>query len=143
MVEDFKAFIPDGDFWTQCLFQPFPKIFGQRSAEAGGNAMGVERQQHNGLLFQAAAMVRTPEQERFAYAKVRAWIEAVTKFAGAIENGDLGWIYLNYADRSQDPLGSYGSANINRLSQVAAKYDPGLVFQNLCPGGFKISAASI
>ncbi|RYP61977.1 hypothetical protein DL769_007490 [Monosporascus sp. CRB-8-3] len=60
MVEEFKAAIPDGDFWTQCLFQPLPTLFGQRSAEAGGNAMGVEHQAHNGLPLQAAAMVRTP-----------------------------------------------------------------------------------
>ncbi|KAI1375604.1 hypothetical protein F4677DRAFT_421859 [Hypoxylon crocopeplum] len=143
MVEEFKAFIPDGDFWTQCLFQPLPKLFGQRSAEAGGNAMGVERQVHNGLLFQAAAMVRTPEQEAFAYPKIQAWIQAIKDFAATIEDGNLEWTYLNYADRSQDPLASYGVENVRRLKEVAAKYDPEQVFQRLCPGGFKISQVKI
>lgn len=143
MVEEFKAFISDGDFWTQCLFQPLPKIFGERSAKAGGNAMGVERQAHNGLLFQAAAMVRTPEQEAFAYPKIKAWIEDVREFASTIEGGNLEWVYLNYADKSQDPLGSYGVENVKKLKEVAAKYDPDQVFQKLCPGGFKISGVKI
>ena len=43
LVKDLTAFIPDGDFITQCLFQPLPTLFGQRTLEAGGNIMGVER----------------------------------------------------------------------------------------------------
>ncbi|KAJ8119894.1 hypothetical protein O1611_g10507 [Lasiodiplodia mahajangana] len=139
MVEEIKTFIPDGDFWTQCLFQPLPKLFGERSAAAGSNAMGIERQSVDGLLFQAAAMVRTREQESFVYPKIKAWVTSVKDFAGSIENGLLEWTYLNYADKSQDPLASYGKQNVKRLQNVAMKYDPGKVFQLLNPGGFKIS----
>ena len=70
MVEEFKVAIPDGDFWTQCLFQPLPAIFGQRSAETGGNAMA-----------------RTPEQETFAYPRIKTWIQTAKGFAATIENG--------------------------------------------------------
>lgn len=102
--------------------------------------MGVERQEADGLLFQAAAMLRTPEQEAFAYPKIKAWIEAVRAFAATeIDGGLLDWTYLNYADRSQDPFGSYGAGNVRRLKDVAVRYDPDGVFQKLCPGGFKIS----
>ncbi|KAI8954529.1 hypothetical protein F4801DRAFT_587346 [Xylaria longipes] len=139
MVDELKVFISDGDFWTQCLFQPLPKLFGERSAAAGGNAMGVERQSVDGLLFQAAAMVRTPEQETFVYPKIKAWITAVKDFAATIDGGLLEWTYLNYADKSQDPLASYGKQNVKKLQGVAMKYDPGKVFQHLSPGGFKIS----
>ena len=139
LVEELKAFIPDGDFVTQCLFQPLPRLFGQRSVEAGGNVMGVEHQSENGLLLVAAAMVRTPEQEAFVYPKVKAWVQDVQKFAATIENGNLDWIYLNYADKSQDPLASYGVENVKKMRDVAAKYDPKQVFQKLCLGGFKIS----
>ncbi|KAI0391299.1 hypothetical protein F5Y17DRAFT_468321 [Xylariaceae sp. FL0594] len=142
LVGELQSHIADGDFWTQCLFQPLPKLFGENSARAGGNAMGVERQETDGLLFQAAAMVRTPEQEAFAYPKIKAWLEAVREFAAAeVEGGGLlDWVYLNYADRSQNPLGSYGPANLKRLRDVAVRYDPDGVFQKLCPGGFKISS---
>lgn len=142
-MEELKAFIPDGDFVTQCLFQPLPKLFGQRSTEAGGNMLGVERQEHNGLLFLANSMVKTPEQESFAYNKVKAWVQEVKDFAATVENGNLEWTFLNYADKSQDPLGSYGAENVKKLKDVAARYDPEQVFQKLCPGGFKISDVKI
>lgn len=105
--------------------------------------MGVERQVHNGLLFQAAAMVRTPEQEAFVYPKIKSWIGAVKEFASTIEDGNLDWVYLNYSDKSQDPLRSYGAENVRKLKDVAARYDPEQVFQELCPGGFKLASVQV
>jgi Berberine and berberine like len=139
LVEDLKAFIPDGNFITQCLLQPLPTLYGQRSAAAGDNIMGVSSQPVNGLLFVAVVMVKTPEQEAFVYPKVKAWVQKLKEFAAAIENGNLDWIYLNYADKSQSVLESYGAENVKKIREVAAKYDPTQVFQKLCPGGFKIS----
>lgn len=49
------------------------------------------------------------------------------------------YLYLDYADKTQDPLASYGSDNIAKMKAVAKKYDPSGVFQDLVPGGFKIS----
>ncbi|KAI8672946.1 hypothetical protein LRP88_02532 [Fusarium phalaenopsidis] len=139
LVQELKEFIPDGNFITQCLFQPLPALFGQRCVEAGGNVMGVERQKDNGILFLAVVMANTPEQEAFAQPKVQAWIQQVREFAATIDGGNLAWTYLNYADKSQDPLGSYGAENVKKMKDAAAKYDPQEVFQKLCPGGFKIS----
>jgi hypothetical protein len=104
--------------------------------------MGVERQTDNGVLFLATAMVKTPEQEAFAYPRVKAWVDAVREFARGVEGGGglFEWCYLNYADKSQDPIGSYGEGNVKLLREAAARYDPEGVFQTLCPGGFKISA---
>ncbi|KAG7417235.1 hypothetical protein LZL87_007037 [Fusarium oxysporum] len=139
LVEELKAFIPDGNFITQCLFQPLPTLFGQRGIEAGGNIMGMDRHKTNGILFLAVVMAQTPEQEAFARPKVQAWIKDVQEYAATIEGGNLEWTYLNYADKSQDPLGSYGAENIKKMKDAAAKYDPQQVFQKLVPGGFKIS----
>ncbi|KAL2200173.1 hypothetical protein P885DRAFT_28222 [Corynascus similis CBS 632.67] len=143
LVADLIAFIPEQDFVTQCLFQPLPALLGQRSVAAGGNVMGVDQQPHNGVLFLATAMVRTPEQEAFAYPKVKAWVDSVSEFARGIEGGLLPWRYLNYADKSQDPIASYGEDNVKFLREVAARYDPGEVFQKLCPGGFKLSEVGV
>ena len=82
-------------------------------------------------------MVKTADQDNFAYQKVRAGIQAIKRFAEA-EKGLLDWIYINYADRSQDPLGSYGEENVKLMERVAASYDPNGVFQTLCPRGFKL-----
>jgi hypothetical protein len=48
------------------------------------------------------------------------------------------FLYLNYADNSQDPFTSYGKANKARLQAVSRKYDPTGVFQKAMPGGFKL-----
>ena len=105
--------------------------------------MGVERQLHNGIMFLATAMVKTPEQEAFAYPKVKAWVDSVAEFSRGIDGGLLEWRYLNFADKTQDPMASYGEANIKLMKEVAAKYDPEQVFQKLCPGGFKVSQIGV
>ena len=46
--------------------------------------------------------------------------------------------YLNYADKSQDPFGSYGPQMKARLQAVSKKYDPNGLFQTSVPGGFKL-----
>nr|POE87140.1 bifunctional solanapyrone synthase [Quercus suber] len=144
VVEDLKILIPDGNFLTECLFQPLPRHYGQKSAENGiGNVMGVSNQPDDGVLFVAIVVVQTAEQEKFAFPKGRAWGEAVKDYAASIENGLLPWVYMNYADKSQDPLRSYGAENVQKIKDVAARYDPHQVFQKLCPGGFKISDVRI
>lgn len=139
LVEDLKQFIPTGTFTTQCLFQPLPTVFGKVSAEKGGNSLGIKEQKEDGILFVAIAMMETSGHYEFAYPKVKAWVDGVADYADTIENGKLDWVYVNYADKSQDPLASYGSENVDRLRRVAAEYDSEGVFQTLCPGGFKVS----
>lgn len=139
LVEELKQAVPEGDFVTQCLFQPLPRLFAERSAQAGGNVMGMEQHAHNGLLFLATAMMKTAEQEALAYPLVKKWIEDIQAFAGTIDGGNLSWLHLNYADKSQDVFGGYGPENLALLRRVAAEYDPDQVFQKLCPGGFKLA----
>jgi hypothetical protein len=51
---------------------------------------------------------------------------------------DNEYIYMNYASQFEDPISSYGSANVERLRRVSRKYDPQQVFQDLHPGHFKL-----
>ncbi|PVH97255.1 FAD-binding domain-containing protein [Periconia macrospinosa] len=143
LVEDLKVIVPEGNFLTECLFQPLPMKIGRRSAERGGNIMGVSEQPEDGVLWVAIAIVEKPEQEKLAYPKLQAWGEAVREYASSIDNGLLPWVYMNYADKSQQPLASYGEENVKKLKDVAARYDPGEVFQKLCPGGFKVSDVNL
>lgn len=46
--------------------------------------------------------------------------------------------YLNYAEPSQDPIGSYGDENVESLRRASREYDPRGVFQRQVPGGFKL-----
>lgn len=51
------------------------------------------------------------------------------------------YIYLNYADKTQNPLRGYGDENVEYIRAVAQRYDPDGVFQTQVPGGFKVSQA--
>lgn len=46
------------------------------------------------------------------------------------------YLYQNDASRDQNPLAKYGDANIARLREISAKYDPSQVFQKLQNDGF-------
>ncbi|KAL5335968.1 hypothetical protein BJX70DRAFT_401024 [Aspergillus crustosus] len=70
-------------------------------------------------------------------ASARNTLDSYAKLSGNY----IEYIYLNYADRTQNPLAGYGADNLDFLRSVAAKYDPQGVFQRLVPGGFKVSRA--
>lgn len=48
------------------------------------------------------------------------------------------FVYLNYAAQWQDPLASYGQANLQRLQAIAREVDADGVFTHQVPGGFKL-----
>ena len=47
-------------------------------------------------------------------------------------------LFPNDATYSQNPMESFGSANVDKLRAVSRKYDPNQVFQKLQNGGFKL-----
>ncbi|KAI1366793.1 hypothetical protein F5Y08DRAFT_119098 [Xylaria arbuscula] len=142
LVSSLQSFVPDGDFISQCVFQPLPMIISQHSVRAGGNIMGLEDNnggEDGGILFQALIQMKTEEQHVFGYAQLKAYVERVREFAASMEGGGLlPWLYMNYADKSQDVLASYGPKNVKKMREVADRYDPDTVFQTLCPGGWKL-----
>lgn len=64
-------------------------------------------------------------------------VNRIREFVKSI-GADNPYPYLDCADKTQDPLVSYGSENVKKMKAAAKKYDPFGVFQNLVPGGFKI-----
>jgi hypothetical protein len=67
-----------------------------------------------------------------------ALINRIREYAESI-GADNPYLYLNYADITQDPLAGYGAVNVKKMKAAAKKYDPFGVWQKLVPGGFKIS----
>ena len=71
-------------------------------------------------------------------------IDAANKLMDAINDeaqriGALDpFIYMNYAAKDQDPIGSYGVASVRQLQAVQEHVDPRKVFTNQVPGGYKI-----
>ncbi|KAK7755091.1 hypothetical protein SLS62_002906 [Diatrype stigma] len=133
----------DGDFICHAIFQALPAVFSRRSVERGGNVLGldreIEKEKGNAVMFQLQLAFRGGRaEERAARARV-AGFRAALKDCSVELGAAVGWEYLNYADCTQDPLATYGEANVAFLRRVAAEYDPAGVFQTRMPGGFKIS----
>ncbi|KAK7959133.1 uncharacterized protein PG986_003987 [Apiospora aurea] len=132
---------PDGDFVTQAMFQSIPTIFSQHSEERGGNVLGLDREPDNVIMLLFTLAVNGADQERVAREQMRKWSDGVMAFAQSVDAA-VQWQYVNYAYEYQDPLTSYGEANVAKIVDAAAKYDPAGVFQTRSPMGFKISNRS-
>ncbi|KAJ5050759.1 uncharacterized protein L3040_002630 [Drepanopeziza brunnea f. sp. 'multigermtubi'] len=119
------------------VYQPLPTQFATR-VPPGTNVLGLDTSlTQNSILFQLQALVGTAEDESrmdARLAEATAEIEAYAKATGQ----DTPFRYLNYANPSQDPIGSYGAENVAFLREVSAKYDPEGFFQKKVTGGFKL-----
>lgn len=119
-----------------------PSYGGVVSQRQGGNMLGLDSVHDNAVMWTAFVAV-DGDQASLALAEAEMNVmTARVREASAKLHGDMGFVFLNYAGASQDPLGSYGSANVQHMRDVAAAYDPAGVFQKRVPGGFKISRVS-
>ncbi|KAI2473662.1 FAD-binding domain-containing protein [Annulohypoxylon bovei var. microspora] len=58
--------------------------------------------------------------------------------ATAAKNMSMPYLFTNTAGMKQNVLGSFGTDNVSYIKKIAAKYDPGQVFQKLQNDGFLI-----
>lgn len=143
LYEDFLAdlwtLLPADAFETQIVFQPIPSYLAQAGERKGGNVLGLDSSlTKNAVLFLLTLKTRTAADEAVIHARGGVFFAKVGEAVKASGN-NLPFVYLNYANPSQDPLGSYGAENIELIREVSAKYDPRGFFQRRVPGGFKIS----
>lgn len=128
-----------GDWGIYTLYQPLPPAYWRQSEERGGNALGLERFNNQVLcLYQPYISWQGAEQDVLFQKAGADLVKGIDDYAKSI-GADNPYLYLNYADKSQDPLSSYGPESVKKMKAAAKKYDPFGVFQNLVPGGFKIS----
>ncbi|KAJ6439279.1 6-hydroxy-D-nicotine oxidase [Purpureocillium lavendulum] len=137
LVKDLLLTFPVGDLALQSLFQPIPKLFADIGVAKGGNMLGLDQVEGNSLLWLCAASCRTVEQETVLHRRVKAMTSELKRFAESI-SALVPWLYVNYADPTQDALESYGDESVEFMWHVARKYDPTGVFQRLVPGSFKL-----
>lgn len=128
----------DPDFLNYITFQAMPTLLFDHSVEKGGNAVGMDREKDDAILFQMQHMVRSADAEKETRKQLIAMRQELKDYYIS-EGIDVEWEYLGYADGSQDPLSTVGPENIQLFKDVAAKYDPEQVFQKRVPGGFKVS----
>jgi hypothetical protein len=103
----------------------------------GGNALGLKPATGPYFIMNMSSRWQNASDD----ARVLAFFSTIIKKvkAEAKSKGlDNDYIYMNYASQFEDPIGSYGAANVQKLKAVSAKYDPASVFINLMPGHFKL-----
>jgi hypothetical protein len=138
MVAKLLTLMPASDLTTQCLWQPIPTYIARdRSNAKGGNMMGLDNVNDNALLWLITAAVKTPEQLAIVTPYISGLNAAAEKYAQA-KGGHVDWVYLNYADPSQNPLASYGAKNVAFMKGVSKKYDPKAIFQKKVTGAWRL-----
>ncbi|KAM0443291.1 hypothetical protein ACHAQK_003654 [Fusarium lateritium] len=140
-VKDIIEKVKPANFSTIFDLQPMPSRVADYSVSRGGNMLGLERNNRDRVVAAPGAILFGGQYSEQDVALIyqlstamNARIIAQAKSLGLSED----WVYLAYGDAQQDPLGSYGRANVHHIRQVAHKYDPDGFFQKRVPGGFKI-----
>ncbi|CRK41823.1 hypothetical protein BN1723_005215 [Verticillium longisporum] len=141
LVAEMLKTVPTNDLGTQNLFQPIPKFSAEIGESRGGNVLGLDQVEGDSLMGLLACTVREPEHEKLLHEKGLEMKVALEEFANSID-ALRPWVYINYADPTQDPISSYGKANVEFLQKVSAKYDPTGMFQRRMRSGFKLPAAA-
>lgn len=138
-LADLWNLLPADAFETQIVFQPIPSYLAQAGGRKGGNVLGLDSSlTKNAVLFLLTLKTKTAADEAVIHARGGVFFANVDE-AVKTSGNSLPFVYLNYANPSQDPLGSYGVENVAFIRKVSSKYDPQGVFQRRVPGGFKIS----
>ncbi|KAH8897937.1 FAD-binding domain-containing protein [Thozetella sp. PMI_491] len=138
-LEALKVSLGASAFMPAMILQPFPSYLAGISQQKGGNMLGLDQLGENFVMWTGGVAVAGDEAAfALAEAEFNAMVARTKELSRSLQ-GDLDFIYMNYAGPNQDPLGSYGAANIQHMRDVAAQYDPTGVFQTRIPGGFKIS----
>lgn len=140
LAASLSAVVGPNNFTTNLILQPLPSYFNRNSERNGGNVIGLNRVRGNAILVVSAVSILNDDDAALALAQVH--LKAMTRNLKqhSLENdaaADL--VYMNYADTSQDPLGSYGPENVAFMKEVARQYDPTVFWQRRTPGGFKLS----
>lgn len=139
LVESLKQSVGTDNFKTWIFFQPIPSYFGQIGKQRGGNMLGLDKVHENAIMWTADVAVNSTDADHAVAEAMLSQMTAKLKEFSRSAEGSLDLVFLNYANPSQDSLGSYGQENVEHMRAVAVKYDPTGVFQERVPGGFKIS----
>lgn len=140
LVSSLSKTIGAENFNTDMIFQPLPSSFNAIGQRNGGNVLGLDRISSNAVLWTTGISIKNADDAALAIAQ--AELNAMTaelKDFARTSGTAAEFVYLNYADANQDPLGSYGPESVAFMKDVAREYDPQGWWQRRVPGGFKLS----
>lgn len=121
--------------------QPISPNILQHMQKNGGNALGLHPEDGPLAIIQLSVSWES--------ASLDAWVEdGAAQFVASIEEmaeteGLLkGYVYMNYAGKTQDVLGRYGTENYERLTRIAKHWDPDGHLQSLWKGYFQLGRST-
>ncbi|KAJ4359866.1 uncharacterized protein N0V89_000422 [Didymosphaeria variabile] len=127
-----------GSWRISCLHQVWSTLYTANSTARGGNVLGMERYTENFDMYQSYLSWSEAKDDELFINQGLALTNGIQKFTEEHDTA-VEYLYLNYADKDQDPLSAYGADKVAFMKKVAKKYDPLGIYQRLLPGGFRIS----
>ncbi|KAK5989506.1 FAD-dependent monooxygenase sdcF [Cladobotryum mycophilum] len=103
----------------------------------GGNALGLKSKDGPLMLVQLAAKWEQASLDSAVEKGLEELVNEIEKRAKA-KGLYRGFVYVNYAGKTQDPLKRYGEESYKRLQAVAKKYDPKGLLNKLWKGYFQV-----
>lgn len=129
--------IPAQDVVVRNLWQPLPRLFAEHGVQHGRNVLGLDNVDGDSLLWFIGGSTVTAEQEVIFSEKATAFADELAAYAREI-NALRDWRYINYVDKTQDPIRTYGVDNVDFLWDVSARYDSAGFFQERMASGFRL-----
>ncbi|MCJ1285530.1 hypothetical protein MMC26_004870 [Xylographa opegraphella] len=118
-------------------YQAVPTCTMSRSLTSGGNALGLDPGDGNLVLIFLDISWKKATDEEVMNRQARSFVKQVEMLAASSDMLHR-WRYLNYAAQWQNPIGSYGYGDREKLRAASREYDPDQVFQKQVPGGYKL-----
>ncbi|KAK0636070.1 hypothetical protein B0T17DRAFT_612854 [Bombardia bombarda] len=119
------------------IYQPIPLNVLRAMQANGGNALGLTPSDGPLMIVQLSVSWASSALDEVVESSCKDLIGSVNALAAKRKLGN-GFVYVNYADSSQDVFASYGKENLARLRLVAKKWDPKGLYQKLWRGYFKV-----
>ena len=114
----------------------------EHMSKRGGNPLGLKPEDGPLYLIHVACWWADEADDETIYQFISDVLTRIEE--GAAERGiQNDYIYMNYASLFEDVIANYGPDNVQKLKQVASRYDPSGVFQKLQPGHFKLDRAPV
>ncbi|ELR10382.1 hypothetical protein VC83_00470 [Pseudogymnoascus destructans] len=119
------------------MMEPFPALVDSFGGKNGGNSLGLSAETGDRIVILQLAQFDDREANDLVDTELHNMFDEIASVAS--EMGLLRrFRYLNYADKQQNPISSYGPENVAQLQATSKKYDPNGLFQRQAPGGFKL-----
>jgi hypothetical protein len=105
----------------------------------GGNALGLKPEDGPLMIVQVTLSWTSAAMDETVETSSKELIDKINALAASRgASSKNGYVYMNYAGKTQDVYGGYGKQNHAKLKRVARKYDPHGELRNLWKGYFKL-----